>query len=86
MGRDVLFQEDNGEAFLLHVPSGRYFGLNPAGVVVWTALREGGDPVAALRRRWPGQDPEKLASDSRRLVGQLEDAGLIARPADPGHS
>jgi hypothetical protein len=84
---DVLFQEEHGEAFLLHVPSGRYFGLNPAGVVVWKALREGGDPVAALQRMWPGEDPGVLASDSERLIRQLEEAELIDSAAhDPGPS
>jgi hypothetical protein len=82
--QDVLFHEEEGEAFLLHVPSGRYFGLNQAGVVVWKALEAGADPVAALQERWPHQERDGLASDTEHLLKMLEAAGLPvpARPPD----
>ena len=38
---DVILHEQDGEAFLLHVPSGKYFGLNETGLVIWKALVAG---------------------------------------------
>ena len=78
---DVLFHEDAGEAFLLHVPSGRYFGLNPTGLEVWKAVLAGEDPVAALTRRWPEVPEVTCREDAARLLDELAAAGLI-RPAD----
>jgi hypothetical protein len=78
---DVLLHEEEGEAMLLHVASGRYFGLNRSGVVVWRALVEGTDPVDALLARWPSLDPARCRADADGLVAALVDAGL-ARRAD----
>jgi hypothetical protein len=77
---DVILHEEEGEAFLLHVPTGRYFGLNRTGLVVWKALVAGEDPVAALARRWPGVAAEERRADAAGLVEALLGAGL-ARPA-----
>ena len=77
---DVLVHEEAGEAFLLHVGSGQYFGLNRSGLVVWEALVAGDDPVASLQRRWPELPPSTAESDAAALVSALLDAGLV-RPA-----
>ncbi|HVA75645.1 MAG TPA: PqqD family peptide modification chaperone [Acidimicrobiales bacterium] len=82
---EVLYHEEAGEAFLLHVPSGEYFGLNPPGVVVWKAVRDGLDPVEELARRWPGVATDSLKDDAVRLLGMLRDAGLVIESDDtPG--
>ena len=60
---DVILHEQEGEAFLLHVPTGKYFGLNRTGLVVWKALVAGEDPVAQLGARWPD-----VPDDVRRVV------------------
>lgn len=78
--QDVLLHEEEGDAFLLHVASGRYFGLNRSGLVVWKALVEGRDRVAALTERWPDADPAVLRSDADDLVASLLEAGLV-RPS-----
>lgn len=78
---DVLCHEEEGEAFLLHVPSGRYYGLNPAGLTVWRALEAGQDPVAAVHLRWPATPEDVCQADTERLLDSLAEAGLI-QPAD----
>jgi hypothetical protein len=74
---DVIVHQEKGEAFLLHVASGRYFGLNRSGLVVWNAIVEGVDPAAALRARWPNADPATADADSARLIEVLLRAGLV---------
>ena len=82
---EVLYHEEGGEAFLLHVPTGQYFGLNPSGVVVWQALREGVDPEEALAARWPEVPRESLRGDAARILESLSDAGLVVDSDDaPG--
>lgn len=82
---EVLYHEESGEAFLLHVPTGEYFGLNQSGVVVWKALREGLDPEEELARRWPEAPGDALRGDAVRIMEALRDAGLIVEAADlPG--
>jgi hypothetical protein len=74
---DVILHEEDGEAFLLHVASGRYFGLNRAGLVVWHALVAGEDPLPQLTAAWPQRSAETLRADADALVRQLIDAGLV---------
>ena len=82
-GEVVLYHEEAGEAFLLHIPTGEYFGLNPSGVVVWKALRDGLDPEAELARHWPDVPRESLRVDVVRLLEALREAGLVVESADP---
>jgi coenzyme PQQ synthesis protein D (PqqD) len=75
----VLLHEQEGEAFLLHVPSGRYFGLNRSGLVVWRALLSGQDPVDELRKRWPDEAAEVHRADAAALASALVEAGLAQK-------
>jgi hypothetical protein len=81
---DVLCHEEVGEAFLLHVPSGRYFGLNPTGLTVWKALVAGEDPLVAVRERWPGTPEDVCRADIDNLLAALADAGLTLPPEATG--
>ena len=72
----VILHEQEGEAFLLHVPTGKYFGLNRAGLVVWKALVDGEDPIAKLGERWPDIPADVRRTDAARLVDALVAAGL----------
>jgi hypothetical protein len=74
---EVILHEQEGEAFLLHVPSGRYFGLNETGLVVWKALLAGNDPTEELGRRWPDVSVEDRRADADSLVEALVGAGLV---------
>ena len=77
VAEDVVCHEEEGEAFLLHLATGRYFGLNATGLEVWTALVAGLDPVDALHRRWPETSVEVCRSDTQKILADLEEAGLI---------
>lgn len=74
---EVLYHEEAGEAFLLHVPTGEYFGLNRSGVVVWKAVCDGLDPEDELARQWPDAARANLRDDAESLLRSLRDAGLI---------
>ena len=78
----ILMQEQEGDAFLLHTASGRYFSLNRTGVLVWRALEAGGDPVAALGERWPDIPEDVRRRDAGALIDRLLDAGLVTDAAD----
>jgi hypothetical protein len=82
VAEDVILHEEDGEAFLLHVASGRYYGLNRSGLVVWRALIDGSDPFAQLRAAWPQRPADSLRADADTLLRQLLDAGLISEAAD----
>jgi hypothetical protein len=82
VAEDVILHEEEGEAFLLHVASGRYYGLNRSGLVVWRALMDGADPLAQLTAKWPDRPPDSLRADADTLLHKLLDAGLISEVAD----
>jgi hypothetical protein len=73
----VLMHEQDGEAFLLHTDSGRYFGLNRTGVAIWRALESGDDPFEALGERWPDVPAEVRRRDVEGLLDRLRAAGLV---------
>lgn len=73
----ILMQEQEGEAFLLHTQTGRYFGLNRTGVAIWRAIEAGTDPVAALGERWPEVPEEVRQRDTDALIDRLYEAGLV---------
>lgn len=79
---DVILHQEEGHAFLLHIASGRYFGLNRSGLIIWNALVDGADPVQSLSERWPDRSRELLQADADQLVRQLAQAGLISEVAD----
>ncbi len=74
---EVVLREQGGDAFLLHVPSGRYFGLNRSGLVIWEALRLGKDPADELASLWPDVPETKRRTDVERLVAALLAADLV---------
>ena len=73
----VLMHEEQGEAFLLHSGTGRYFGLNKAGVTIWRAIERGEDPVAALGDRWPDVPARGPQRDTEALIEHLIAAELV---------
>ena len=77
----VLVQEQDGEAFLLDVASGRYFSLNQTGLLVWTAVAEGVDPESAVAARHPEVAPEVRRRDVTAILEELAAAGLVRRGA-----
>jgi hypothetical protein len=73
----VIVHQASGDAFLLHVETGHYFGLNRSGLVIWQAITDGADAVAALAERWPDVPRATLEADVDALVGSLRKAGLV---------
>jgi len=45
----VMFRDLEGEAVLLELGTGRYFGLNETGTRIWLLLQEHGSVEAVLR-------------------------------------
>lgn len=76
----VIFRELDGEAVLLNLDSGQYFGLNAVGTRIWQLLAEAGRPAAAVERMLAEFDVprDELESDMLALIEQLAAKGLIA--------
>ena len=75
---EVVFRELGGEAMLLNLKTGAYFGLDPVGTRVWQLLAEHGS-VAQVMEVMLGEydiDPERLERDLLELCGQLCTTGL----------
>ena len=64
---------------LLDLESGVYFGLDEVGTRVWTLLLERGTPAAVCDALIAEFDvePGVLAGDVLRLVGELQQNGLV---------
>ena len=76
---DVVYREIDGEAVLLDLGSGRYFGLNAVGTRVWAVLAGGGgvdDAIAAIATEFDAPDAEN-AGDVRALVSDRGARGLL---------
>jgi PqqD family protein of HPr-rel-A system len=81
---NVVFRDLDGEAVLLDLSSGTYFGLNEVGTRVWRLLADGRDErqiVATLAAEYDA-DPTVIASDVSRLLGDLRARRLIVEGVD----
>jgi coenzyme PQQ synthesis protein D (PqqD) len=75
----VLFRDLEGEAVLLEMKRGVYFGLDPIGTRIWHLLLEErslGDVVAMLVAEYEVGETQG-AEDILALVGQLQEQGLV---------
>jgi hypothetical protein len=77
---DVLFRELNGEAVLLNLESGHYFGLDGVGTRIWRLCQQHGSLEAVWRAMCEEFDApdDTLRSDLLAFVGELQAKGLIA--------
>lgn len=75
----VVFRQMDDGAVLLDLESGVYFGLDEVGTRVWTLLVEQKTPDAVCAAMLGEFDvePGVLAEDVRRLVGELQQNGLL---------
>ena len=83
---DVAARALDGEAVLLDLASGTYFGLNEVGARVWE-LVEAGTTLGALRSALLDEfevEEGVLATDLARLLADLEQRGLVRRESDGG--
>ena len=75
---EVVFRELGGEAVLLNLKTGAYFGLDPVGTRIWQLLVEHGS-VAHVMEVMLGEydiDRERLERDLLELCGELCATGL----------
>jgi hypothetical protein len=80
---DVVFREIEGEAVLLDLASGRYFGLNAVGTRIWAVLSGGGsvdDAVATIVAEFDAPETQ-ITGDVRALVDELLGRGLLVARA-----
>jgi hypothetical protein len=68
-----------GEGVLLNLDTERYYVLDDVGMRMWQVLAEGGDVTAALDALLAEYevDRDALVQDLVRLIGELEEAGLL---------
>jgi hypothetical protein len=76
---DVLIQELQGESVLLHVGTGRYYGLDDVGTRMWAALTTSESLQAAYDTLLAEYDVDgqRLEGDLQSLVGKLVEHGLL---------
>jgi coenzyme PQQ synthesis protein D (PqqD) len=78
---DVIFRELNGEAVILNLDNGTYFGLNPVGMRIWQLCEQHG----SLRQVWEAMQREfdapadALQSDLVAFVNELSSRKLLTR-------
>ncbi len=78
---DVLVRALDGEAVLLDMASGKYFGLNEVGARIWE-LVEKGESLGAIRAAIVAEfevDEASAGEDLSALVVELEARGLVSR-------
>jgi hypothetical protein len=75
----VETSEVDGEAVLLNLVDGTYFGLNPVGAVVWELLAEPHalDAIAAALTARYDVERAKASEDVARMLVRMRDRGLI---------
>jgi hypothetical protein len=78
-GADVLFRELAGEAVLLNLSSGVYYGLDRVGTQVWTLLADGRtvDEACATLVVTYDVSLDVLRRDVAALVATLCETGLV---------
>ena len=76
---DVVSRVLDGEAVLLDLASGSYFGLNEVGTVVWEELRTHGEVAKAVDKVLEEfeVDRETAERDVSELVTELLDKKLL---------
>lgn len=76
---EVLFRELDGEAVLLELDSGRYFGLDEVGTRIWSLLSEDGRarPVLGHLVKEFEAASDRLESDLLAFLEELADERLI---------
>jgi Coenzyme PQQ synthesis protein D (PqqD) len=76
--KDAVFRDLDGEAVILHLDSGTYFGLNAVGTRIWQLMERDGRLTAVLDDLRTEYDapPDVLERDLFDLVARLVDARL----------
>jgi hypothetical protein len=87
INEDVLFQELQGEAVLLNLKTGVYFGLDTVGTRIWQLLGEHGvlsEVVQEMLREYDVKE-QSCSEDVVALVLRMEEHGIVAVVDDSPH-
>jgi hypothetical protein len=85
---DVLFRELDGEAIILNLAKGLYYGLDAVGTRIWIVLAESssvGRAIDVMTAEYD-VDPAVAAQDVVELVSVLRDQGLLLVNTPPNPS
>ena len=79
ISEDVLFQELQGEAVLLNLKTGVYFGLDTTGTRMWQLMGQHPLLTEVVQTMVQEYDvtKEQCAEDLLELVRKMEDHGLL---------
>jgi hypothetical protein len=77
---DVLYRDLDGQAVILDLSSGVYFGLNEVGTRIWMLMSEGRDvdDIAQILSREYEADRSAIEQDVRDLTDALRARKLIS--------
>jgi Coenzyme PQQ synthesis protein D (PqqD) len=78
---EVIFRELDGEAVVLNLDTGIYFGLDAVGTRIWRLLMERKPLKAVLDSLIDEYEapPDRLQRDLLAFVERLDDKGLLSR-------
>ena len=78
---EVIFRELDGEAVVLNLDTGIYFGLDAVGTRIWRLLVERKPLKAVLETLIDEYEapPDRLQRDLLAFVQRLDDKGLLSR-------
>jgi len=81
---DIVFRDLAGEAVILNLTSGTYFGLNEVGTQIWHLLAEHGSTEKVIETILAEYeiDDARFRHDLDELLNALTDRGLIATNAE----
>lgn len=81
---DVVFRDLDGEAVILDLGSGTYFGLNAVGTRVWQLLEAGRDESRIVDTLAAEYEAERsvIAADVARLLEELRGRRLIVEASE----
>lgn len=76
---DIVFRDLAGEAVILNLGTGMYFGLNAVGTQIWRLISEGcsSEQIAATFLEEDEIAKARVQKDLDILLEQLNDVGLI---------
>ncbi len=79
LSKDAVFRDLDGEAVILDLHSGTYFGLNPVATRMWQLIARHGQLRAVFDELCQEYDaaPDELERDLLDLVSRLANAGLV---------
>jgi len=83
--KDQISCELEGEAAILNLKSGTYFGLDPVGATIWSLIAQP-RRVAEIRNALVDQfevEAERCGRDLIQLLGELDAHGLIQVVDEP---